>query len=151
MNQKYSSLPDTIKHIKRVEELLKLPLKDLITRSLEHDKSKTEEPEISMFDEWTPKLKATTYGSEEYKEMLKGMNIGLQHHYAHNRHHPEHFENGINDMTLVDLIEMVADWKAATERHADGNLQKSFEIQKERFGISDQLLQILKNTADKYF
>ncbi|GAA2159282.1 hypothetical protein [Glycomyces lechevalierae] len=44
-------------------------------------------------------------------------------------------------------IEMLADWKAATERHADGDLARSLEIQKDRFGISDQLAQILENTA----
>jgi hypothetical protein len=42
---------------------------------------------------------------------------------------------------------MLADWRAATERHADGSLVKSLRIQKERFGISDQLDQILWNTA----
>lgn len=50
-------------------------------------------------------------------------------------------------MTLVDLIEMLADWKAATERHEDGDLARSLVIQQERFGISDQLARILENTA----
>ena len=45
--------------------------------------------------------------------------------------------SGVNDMTLVDLVEMLADWKAATERHDDGDLAKSLEIQRERFGLSD--------------
>jgi hypothetical protein len=31
------------------------------------------------------------------------------------------------------LIEMLADWKAATERHHDGDLAKSLEIHRERF------------------
>ena len=50
-------------------------------------------------------------------------------------------------MTLIDLIEMLADWKAATERHDDGSLERSFKINKERFEIDIQLLQILENTA----
>ena len=44
----------------------------------------------------------------------------IDHHYANNRHHPEHWPNGINDMTLMDLIEMLADWKAATARNKNG-------------------------------
>jgi hypothetical protein len=57
------------------------------------------------------------------------MGDGLKHHYSHNRHHPEFFgEDGVDGMTLVDLIEMLADWKAATERHDDGDLAKSLEI-----------------------
>jgi hypothetical protein len=50
-------------------------------------------------------------------------------------------------MTLVDLAEMLADWKAAGERNANGSLQKSLMINKERFEMSDQLCQILYNTA----
>jgi len=45
---------------------------------------------------------------------------------------------------------MLADWKAATERHDDGDLAKSLEIQRERFGISDQLVAILRNTAEHF-
>jgi hypothetical protein len=45
---------------------------------------------------------------------------------------------------------MLADWKAATERMADGDLAKSLEIQRERFGLSDQLVAILRNTAQAY-
>jgi hypothetical protein len=102
------------------------------------------------FDEFTPKLKTSTYGSDEYKAFLADMGDGLKHHYEANRHHPEHFSNGADDMTLADLIEMLADWKAATERHDDGDLAKSLEIQRERFGLSDQLAAILRNTAEHF-
>lgn len=78
------------------------------------------------------------------------MGVGLKHHYAANRHHPEHFPDGVNDMTLVDVLEMLADWKAATERHADGNLRQSLDIQRNRFQLSDQLVAILRNTADHF-
>lgn len=146
----YDSTADTLKHSQRVGELMVQAITELSERSVCHDRSKTKEPELEVFNEYTPKLKHSTYGSGEYKSFLEGMKEGLDHHYANNRHHPEHFENGINDMTLVDLLEMLADWKAATERHDDGSLVKSLEIQKERFGISDQLLKVLENTA-KHF
>jgi hypothetical protein len=42
---------------------------------------------------------------------------------------------------------MLADWKAATERHDDGSLARSLTIQEARFGISPQLMDILTNTA----
>ena len=51
-------------------------------------------------------------------------------------------------MNLVDLIEMICDWKAASERHADGDIYKSIEINQKRFGYSDELKQILKNTIE---
>lgn len=147
MTDVYDSTAETLKHSLRVGELITQAIKELLDRSLHHDLSKTEDPELAVFNEYTPKLKNTTYGSDEYKNLLAGMKPGLDHHYAHNRHHPEHFERGINGMTLIDVLEMLADWKAATERHTDGDLARSLHVQRERFGISDQLAEILENTA----
>jgi hypothetical protein len=143
----YDSTADTLKHAQRVGELMTQPIRELVDRSVCHDRSKTEDPELAVFNEYTPKLRDSTYGSEKYNGYLAEMQVGLAHHYAGNRHHPEHFEQGIAGMTLVDLIEMLADWRAATERHADGSLVSSLVIQRDRFGISDQLDQILWNTA----
>ena len=75
------------------------------------------------------------------------MKVAIDHHYANCRHHPEHFAKGINEMTLVDLIEMLADWKAASERQNNGNILKSIEMNAQRFGYDDQLKQILLNTV----
>ena len=116
-------------------------------RGVKHDASKLESPEVEVFAEYTPKLNSTTFGSEEYYTNLEGMKSALDHHYASNRHHPEHFVNGINDMTLVDILEMFCDWKASTLRHNDGNLLKSIETNAERFHMDGQLKQILINTA----
>lgn len=143
----YDSRPDTIAHIERVRELLQQVILELVQRGNDHDASKLVDPELATFNEYTPKLKNSTYGTEEYQGFLKGMGAGLAHHYKENRHHPEHFGNGIDGMTLVDLVEMLADWKAATERHADGDLARSLRLQKDRFGISGQLSNVLWNTA----
>jgi hypothetical protein len=150
VSEAYDSRPATLFHSQRVGELIVEVVKEALDRSTCHDRSKTEPPEVEVFDEFTPKLKNSTYGSAEYKGFLEAMGDGLKHHYEANRHHPEHFDNGVNDMTLVDLIEMLADWKAATERHDDGDLAKSLEIQRERFGLSDQLVAILRNTAEHF-
>jgi hypothetical protein len=144
----YDSRPDNLAHSQRVGELMIQIAKEVLDRSTCHDRSKTLPPEVEVFDEFTPKLKNTTYGSDEYRGYLRAMGEGLKHHYAVNRHHPEHFADGVNDMTLADLVEMLADWKAATERHDDGSLARSLEIQRERFGLSDQLVRILGNTAE---
>ena len=99
-----------------------------------------------MFDEFTPKLKDCTYGSDEYKEFLKGLKVALDHHYKNNSHHPEHYKNGVNGFDLFDLIEMAMDWCAAVERHNDGDIFKSLEINTERFQLSNQIVYILHNT-----
>jgi hypothetical protein len=53
-------------------------------------------------------------------------------------------------MNLVDLVEMLCDWKASSTRHNDGNIRKSIEINAERFGINQQLVKILENTAELF-
>ncbi len=144
---KYNSLPDTKKHIARVQELLTQASNELVKRAKVHDQSKLKSPEKELFDEFTPKLAGSTYGSPEYKEHLKGLKVALDHHYKHNSHHPEHYANGLDGMDLFDIIELFFDWKAATERHNDGNIFNSIEINQERFKMSDQLCNIFHNTA----
>ena len=143
---KEDCIRDTTKHIMNVRHRMWEVQMSVKKRALLHDASKLKEPELSIFTEYTPKLANTTYGSDEYKRHLKGMQVGLKHHYANNSHHPEFWENGINDMSLLDIIEMLADWKAATERHNDGDIMKSLEINIKRFGIDEQLAGILRNT-----
>lgn len=144
----YDSRKDTEKHIKRVGFYLKRCRVEIAKRTKQHDYDKIHNKvEKKLFDEYTPKLKNCTYGSDEYKTFLEGLKEGLSIHYANNRHHPEHFENGIQGMNLLDLLEMICDWKAASERHNDGDIYKSIEINQKRFGYSDELKLILKNTV----
>ena len=144
----YDSAPDTLAHVQRVRELITESVDNLISRAEVHDLSKLKEPEKSTFDACTLKLKALTYGSTEYKAALAELKPALDHHYAANSHHPEHYPNGIDGMSLFDVVEMLMDWKAATERMKDGgDIWRSLQINAERFRISPQLLSILENTA----
>lgn len=138
---------ETQKHIEQVRKYIRFMIDKIDMRGVKHDASKLESPEVEIFAEYTPKLNATSFGTEEYYTNLEQMKPALDHHYAANRHHPEHFVNGVDDMTLIDIIEMICDWKASTLRHNDGNLLKSIEINAERFQMDGQLLQILINTA----
>jgi len=142
----YDSEQDTLNHIKLVQSFLEEVVNILKERQNLHDLSKLQDIEKGYFDEYTPKLKGLTYGSEEYKSILEEMKPALAHHYKVNSHHPEHYENGINGMTLFDLIEMFCDWKAATTRHSNGSLSKSIRINKDRFNIGNQLVDIFENT-----
>jgi len=147
MLTKEETIKQTKQHINNVENKIELMILLLKDRAMTHDKSKLEEPELSIFQEYTEKLKTSTYGSDEYKSFLKEMQIALDHHYKNNRHHPEHFENGIDGMNLIDLVEMFCDWKAATERHDNGDIFKSIEFNTKRFNLNLQLVNILNNTA----
>lgn len=138
---------ETQKHIERVRYYIRMFTDRLALRGVNHDKSKLESPEVEVFTEHTPYLATCGYGTPEYQEHIAAMKTALDHHYAQSRHHPEHFDDGILGMNLVDLVEMFCDWKAATERHNDGNLLKSIQINATRFGYDDQLKRIFLNTA----
>ena len=137
-----------MRHIETVRNILGTVIKDLVNRCSKHDQSKLQPPEVEIFEEFTPKLRDLTYGSEEYKQALAGMEPALTHHYFNNSHHPEFYINGIEEMNLIDVLEMLCDWKAATLRHNDGDIFKSIKINQERFGIDDQMTAILRNTAE---
>lgn len=141
---------ETWRHIHRVQHYLLGFVKRLVDRAHVHDQSKLVPPEVGPFSEVTHRLKGVTYGSDEYRTTIRTtLGPALGHHYANNRHHPEHFKNGIEDMTLLDLLEMLADWKAASERHNDGNLRKSIEMNAERFGMTPQLRRIFENSINE--
>lgn len=140
-----------LQHIRRVQTLLADVANRLMARAIRHDSSKLCEPEASVFAKVTEQLKGLTYGSEEYKACLAEMKPALDHHYAYNSHHPEHWTGGITDMSLLDLIEMFVDWKAATERHDNGDLAKSIVINKTRFGYGDELESIFNRTLLELF
>ena len=165
------------KHQTRVNFYLLEIQKMLFDRGQKHDRSKLNNEEFSLFEKYAPLLKTCKYGSKEYKKFLEELSPALEHHYKNNRHHPEHFKryscNGcftiyseefgrckecgytqrqaeidISQMNLVDLCEMICDWIAASEQHEDGgDILKSIEINQKRFGYSDDIKSILKNTA----
>lgn len=145
----YDSTKDTLAHIENVRQKIYKVIMDLMERASLHDRSKLEEPEKTVYDLYTESLRTLEYGSQEYKDVLVKMKVGIDHHYSVSRHHPEFFTDSIGGMNLVDLIEMVCDWKAAGERHKDKptDIFKSIEINAERFHIDEQLKQVLLNTA----
>jgi hypothetical protein len=185
---------ETLAHIARVQECLRELTILLTQRGERHDLSKLVEPERSGFIATLPRLKATPYGTPAYTELLSELRPTIQHHYAVNDHHPEHYpppmsavidvmrqdladiessqeskllvdgitartmqrlrqqivwaESGINGMTLLSLLELFCDWKAASERHSSGDFIVSLVHNRVRFGLSDQVYTIFVNTAE---
>jgi len=123
---------------------------DIMERADRHDESKLHAPEKERFDyvgTHNP-LGKCKYGSDEYKKSLEYLGPALKHHYEVNDHHPEHFEDGVDGMNLMQIVELFCDWDAASHRNKDGNIYQSLEKNKERFTLSDDLYSIFKTTAD---
>lgn len=140
------STQDTLEHINKVRVRLHEVIYRLHHRSLAHDASKLEEPEKSGYDQLQTRLQDVQYGTDAYRVALVEAGETIAHHYAHNSHHPEHYENGVEGMSLLDLVEMVCDWKAASERTKNGSLAQSLAHNVERFKLSPQLTAIIENT-----
>lgn len=155
MTTTYDSRPETRAHINRVRDFLAVATDNLRVRAERHDATKLVEPELSAFDVATPKLAELEYGSDEYRASLRELKPALEHHFAHNDHHPEHHSTGVNGMSLLSLLEMLCDWRAASERTKqrgdDPEKVASFEAgliyNFERFGIEPQLAGVMMNTA----
>lgn len=142
---------ETLEHILNVSANIHVLIHEMNKRALTHDASKLQEPELSGFAENTEKLGQTSYGTKEYQNLLDELQDTIKHHHSKNRHHPEHFKHGVNDMDLVDILEMMCDWIAACKRTKNGNIFQSLSHNADKFKIDDQLKSIIKNTINRYF
>jgi len=143
----YDSLKDTADHICAVLDNFHVIMQDMTQRGVHHDLAKLGPEEKPYLDAHTPYLRALTYNSPEYHARLALMQPYLDHHYARYDHHPEHIDGRCSSMSLLSLLEMLADWKAASTRHASGGLMQSFIANRKRFQIEPPLFRVLVLTA----
>ncbi|MBA3825026.1 MAG: hypothetical protein H0X24_14160 [Ktedonobacterales bacterium] len=137
---------NVIAHKRLVAAFMNGVIADLIWRSATHDDSKFDPAEFDAYADNLPNFDKATYGTEEYRAALARIKPAIAHHYQANRHHPEHFSDGINGMNLLDVLEMVCDWMAAAQCNPGGTL--NLEQQRERFGIDPQLFAIIQHTVE---
>lgn len=139
----------TQEHIAQVVVFIERMREVLEQRKGQHDVSKMQEPELSAYAVTVPKLAGLDYGTPEHRAVLRQMKPAIKHHYAANRHHPEFHDDGVDGMNLIDVLEMICDWKAAAIRSGSPekfreNVEKSIE----RFNISPQMGSVIRNTLD---
>lgn len=139
-------LIDLVDHKRRVGLYLQKVADALFGRAAVHDNSKFLPEEYEPYEEAFPGLQKYAYGTPEFKAELVKIKPAIKHHTSHNDHHPEYFKSGIDGMNLIQLIEMVCDWIAASER-SQANIHKGLLINKERFGIDDQLFGVIQRTV----
>jgi hypothetical protein len=146
MDTQSDYLCDVLLHISEVKEYLEEIISELKKRGEAHDRTKLQEPEFDIFVSTREKFKKVNYGTPEYQECVELAKPAIEHHYKNNRHHTAFHQNGINDMTLVDIVEMIADWMAANRRSPDKELVDTLEYAKNKYGIDEQLFKIINNT-----
>ena len=119
---------------------------DLTVRSRMHDMSKFSPEEQEIYERVTPKFKDLKYGTPEYEAVKAELGPALEHHYTHNDHHPEHFENGVADMNAMQLNECIADVYAVIRRNPTASVTESMETWRDKYKIEPQLYSIILNT-----
>lgn len=140
------SQADTLDHIRKVQGALQEVTSNLTIRAVYHDASKLMEPERTGYARLVANLADIRYGTPAYRAVLDEARPVIDHHYAHNTHHPEHYPDGIAGMSLLDIVEMFCDWYAAGKRTKEGSLKQSLEVNRARFGADSTLAQIFENT-----
>lgn len=151
----------TKEHIDRVAENMNrmegfdgLELKVLKERGKEHDASKYSSTEkeayIWLTDMYRKKDKDPSYeGSGEFKNQIRE---ATGHHIRNNLHHPESHKD-INEMSRLDLAEMVSDWTAMAQEKgeaggsakgwADKIVGSKFKFNKENTSLIYQMIEFL--------
>lgn len=146
MNADLDFLCETILHVSEVNENIEVIASELKKRGTAHDRTKLQKLEFEAFVSTRKQFKKANYGTSEYQKCVDTAKPAVDHHHAKNRHHVEYHSNGINDMTLIDLAEMLSDWKAAERRSPDKELKDTLSYAFTRYGVDKQLSCILTNT-----
>lgn len=146
MEKEFDVLCDTILHMTEVQENLELFASELRQRGFAHDRTKLQDPEFSAFVSTRERFKKANYGTPEYEALVKEIKPAIDHHYENNRHHTGFHSDGINGMTFIDILEMLADWKAAARRSPDKELRDTLEYAYKKYKIEPQLAKIIDNT-----
>lgn len=138
-------------HIENVKRRLLRFSQILWERGIQHDKSKLEEPEYSLWCKMDEEPRFP-YGSKEYEEKVSRWRFLFNLHFKKNRHHPEHFKlKDYDDKDLIDLIEMLCDWLGYRDNISYAAASRLVSNQCDRYGFSEELKDILLNTLKNWF
>lgn len=120
---------------------------DIRRRAMRHDNSKQSGLELTLgqahmnfHDSWGLTNRVAP------NEMMSA----IAHHHVENDHHPEHFTNGMKDMNIQQLAEMVCDIITTAKENSinEESLQQFVETKlSETYNIGEPLRSIIINTA----
>ena len=135
MTDELKALLTIMRHRETVAEFLHNLSDYFRARAREHDQSKLMFDEFEGFARINRVARNHAYGTKEYEESMaseKEPGGAIHLHFSRNAHHPE-FHDSPKDMGLLDLMELVIDWKAATLTYGTNTLAESMPVQRKRF------------------
>lgn len=124
------------RHVGFVRLALASVSQEIERRGLVHDLSKMLDDEFAGFSRINAAARINKFGSPEYAEGMKRERPTIDLHFSRNSHHPECPEllagkdtepddytywvkKAENEMTFLDVIEMVCDWWGARKGYDD--------------------------------
>lgn len=145
-----TTLLKIIRHRDFVRKNIHQLVSKLEQRAIVHDVSKFQQDEFDGFVEADEAQLYKEYGSSDYHKKLKE-NKGIALHLSRNTHHPEYYistedtsgftgfpkSNGIDKMSFLDIVEMVIDWKSASETYGN-NFMDSIDYSITRFNCDEK-------------
>lgn len=103
----------------------------LLKRGCEHDNSKFDTDEFRRLSQI---LKSRRCFREASMSLTVDETKAIEYHWQHNRHHPEYFDS-YEEMTELDILEMICDWFARSIQYETEFLPFVKERQANRFNF----------------
>ena len=128
-----------------VQDKLSTVARELISRGRHHDNSTLGSPELEIYHRHFNEYRMYKFGDPRRDEVMNHMAEAIGHHFQYNDHHPEHFDNGINDMNLIQLMQFTAAIMSWSEQE-QVDIFELLPIIRDKCGMSDQVYQLIQNT-----
>lgn len=107
---------------------------NLLKRASTHDISKFQKKELMSLASIPKNAKAFKNPNTEMSEEERKH---IELHWKNNAHHPEHYED-YNDMTEIDMLEMICDWHARSIQFDTNFLEFVTTRQENRFHFNKE-------------
>ena len=141
-------------HKVHVDSLMRDVASEIRRRGKSHDTSKFSGIEASlgeMYYEDYNKINVLNPKETDVNTYEKKMAAAHIEHFKRNDHHIEHFENGLSDMNLIQLTELVCDILAHMMEKGYSKhdcVDKIGSILKSRYDAPDELVSIVAHTVE---
>ena len=135
-----------IRHQKHIEANIGDLIAELSHRAHIHDQSKLSASELPGFVEIHCIAREHPLGAPEYEAAMRTSTC-IKEHFSKNSHHPEHHES-VGSMGWLDIIEMVFDWKAASDTYGLQSLREGINYQHERHQFTDAQWWLIEQIVD---
>ena len=134
MGNEMKALLTITRHRETVASQLERMADELRQRARDHDRSKLQLDEFEGYERINAAARKYAYGSPEMKDAISAENC-VALHYARNSHHPEHHAV-TEEMSFMDMIEMVIDWYSASVTYGKTPLSESLPSLRDRYDFS---------------